>query len=130
MPAATAESDAYGSYLAGRIAANDHDMPEAAKLYQESLAGDPNNPDLLNRAVLYTAAAGRIDEAAKFAERVVVAAPDDRVARLALAVDAIHRHDFSGAREQLSKSAKGPFTALTLSLLDAWAAQGDGSWSE
>jgi tetratricopeptide (TPR) repeat protein len=125
-PDATAEADAYGSYLAGRIAANDHDMPEAAKLYQESLAGDPSNSDLLNRAVLYTAAAGRLDEAAKFAERVVAAAPDDRVARLALAVDAIHRHDFSGAREQLSKSAKGPFTGLTLSLLDAWAAQGEG----
>lgn len=123
---ASAQADAYGTYLAGRLAANEHDMPEAAKLYQRTLSYDPDNPDLLNRALLYTAAAGDLDAAAKLAERVVVTTPDDRVARLALAVAAIKRHDFSEAREQLNKSGKGPFTALTLSLLEAWSAEGEG----
>ena len=58
---------------------------------------------------------------------MVVTAPDDRIARLALAVAAITRHDFREAREQIDKSAKGAFTALTLSLLDAWAAEGEGN---
>ncbi len=126
-PADVSDANAYGSYLAARIAASDHDMPQAAKLYRQSLATDPNNPDLLSRALLYTAGAGNVDEAARLAERVVETAPDDRVARLALAVAAIKRHDFAEARAQIGKSAKGPFTALTLSLLDAWAAQGAGN---
>ncbi|MBV9062239.1 MAG: tetratricopeptide repeat protein, partial [Alphaproteobacteria bacterium] len=127
VSATPSEADAYGSYLAGRLAASEHDVGDAAKLFRESLAYDPNNPDLLNRALLYTAGAGNLDEAAKLAQRVVVTTPDDRIARLALAVAAIKRHDFREAREQIDKSAKGAFTALTLSLLDAWSAQGEGN---
>ena len=129
-PAEPPQAQAYGSYLAGRLAASEHDMPEAAQLFQQSLAQDPNNPDLLNRALLYSAGAGNVDEAAKLAQRVIVTTPDDRIARLALTVEAIRRHDFTEAREQIGKSAKGPFTALTLSLLDAWAAQGAGRTDE
>jgi tetratricopeptide (TPR) repeat protein len=125
-PTASTEADAYGNYLAGRLAANEHDMPEAARRYRESLAQDPGNPDLLGRALLYTAGAGNIDEAARLAGRVVVATPDDRIARLALAVAAIRHGDFAEAREHIERSAKGQFAALTLSLLDAWAAQGAG----
>jgi tetratricopeptide (TPR) repeat protein len=124
--ATPSDADAFGSYLAGRLAASEHNMPEAAKLYAESLARDPNNPDLLNRTLLYSAGAGDVGEAAQLAARVVQSESDNRVARLALAVDAIKRHNFSEARDQIGKSAKGPFTALTLSLLDAWAAQGEG----
>lgn len=125
-PAASSEADAYGSYLAGRLAANEHDMPEAARRYRESLAEDPGNPDLLGRALLYTAGAGNVDEAAKLAGRVVAATPDDRIARLTLAVAAMRHGDFAEARTHVEKSAKGQFAALTLSLLDAWAAQGEG----
>lgn len=121
------QAEAYGSYLAGRLAASEHDMPEAAQLFRQSLAQDPDNPDLLNRALLYTAGAGNVDEAARLADRVIVAAPDDRIARLALAARAIRAHDFAEARNQIDKSAKGPFTALTLSLLDAWSAEGEGN---
>jgi tetratricopeptide (TPR) repeat protein len=124
--AAASDADAYGTYLAGRLAASQHDMPEAAKLYAESLARDPNNADLLNRTLLYSAGAGDVAAAAKLAERVVQAEPDNRMARLALAVDAIKRRDFIEARAEIEKSGKGPFTALTLSLLDAWAAEGAG----
>jgi len=125
-PFVNSEADAYGSYLAGRLAASQHDMADAANLFRQSLAHDPDNPDLVSRALLYTAGAGNVDEAATLAEKVVSTAPDDRVARMALAVRAIKHHDFSGARDQLAKSGKGPFTALTLSLLDAWSAQGQG----
>jgi tetratricopeptide (TPR) repeat protein len=126
-PSTPAQASAYGSYLAGRLAASDHDMPEAARLFRQSVTDDPTNPDLLGRALLYTAGAGNVDDAAKFAERVVAATPDDRIARLALAVVALKRQDYAQARDQIAKSAKGPFTALTLSLLDAWAAQGQGN---
>jgi tetratricopeptide (TPR) repeat protein len=128
VPSATPpDADSFGSYLAGRLAASEHDMPEAANLYAQSLARDPTNPDLLNRALLYSAAAGDVSGAAKLAGRVLQTEPDNRMAHLALTVDAIKRHDFAEARAEIAKSAKGPFTALTLSLLDAWAAEGAGN---
>lgn len=129
VPASSAETntaDAYGSYLSARLAASDHDLPEAARLYRESLAIDPENSELLGRAFLYTAASGDMDEAAKLAERVVKTDPGNRAARLALAVVAIKRHDFTEARKNIGTPEKGEFTVLTLSLLDAWAAQGAG----
>ncbi len=119
-------ADAYGHYLSAHLAASEHDIADAAVLYQEGLKADPENADLLNRAFLYTAAAGDADQAAVLAQKVVDGSPDDRTARLALAVNDIRHNDFKGAREEISKSAKGPFVTLTLSLLDAWAAAGLG----
>jgi tetratricopeptide (TPR) repeat protein len=120
-------STTYGAYLSARLAASQHDLPDAAALYRESLAGDPGDLELLDKAFLYTAVAGNVDEAVALARRIVAIEPDNRAARLALAVDAFGARDYSRARAQLDKSAKGPFTTLTLSLLDAWAQQGRGN---
>ncbi len=123
---ASQEADAYGHYLSAHLAASEHDIADAATLYQAGLKDDPDNADLLNRAFLYTAAAGDMDTAAVLAQKVVDGSPDDRTARLALAVNAVRHNDFKGARDEISQSAKGPFVTLTLSLLDAWAAAGEG----
>jgi tetratricopeptide (TPR) repeat protein len=123
---ANTDASSYGDYLSAKLAASQHDLPEAARLYRSSLDADPNNADLLNHAFLYTAATGDVEEAAKLASRIIQTSPDDRPARLALAVEAIKRGDYAAARMQIAQSAKGPFTALTLSLLDAWAAEGAG----
>ncbi len=123
-PSSTAE--AYGHYLSAHLAASQHDLHDAARYYRDALAHSPDNPDLLARAFLYTAASGEVEDAAKLAKRVIAADPKDRAARLALTVDDIARSDYAGARMQLAQSARGPFQSLTLTLLDAWAAQGLG----
>jgi tetratricopeptide (TPR) repeat protein len=117
----------FGDYLSARMAASRHDLPEAAKLYRASLEDDPTNPELLSHAFLYTAAAGDVGQAAKYASQMVQNEADNRGARLALAVDAMKHGDYAGARTQVAQSGKGPFTALTLSLIDAWAAVGLGN---
>ena len=124
QPVAQAES--YGDYLSARLAASDHNMSDAARLYNQSLAADPGNADILGRAFLYSAASGDVGAAAKLAQRLVTTEPDNRAARLALAVEALKNADYAGARAQISQSAKGPFTGLTLVLLDAWGASGMG----
>jgi tetratricopeptide (TPR) repeat protein len=118
--------NAFGTYLAARSAAGMHDMGEASRLYLEALDSNPDDTNIANRAFLYTAAAGDVDEAIKIAGKVVAGNADDRAARMALAVGDIRHGNYDDARDELSKSAKGPFTTLTLMLIDGWAAQGEG----
>jgi tetratricopeptide (TPR) repeat protein len=125
--APSAKNNPYGVYLSARLAASEHDIPDAAALYRQSLSHDPTNPDLLDRAFLYAALSGNMDEAVDLAHRITATDADNRAARLALIVDAFKKNDYAGARAEIAKSAKGPFTALTLSLLDAWAEQGLGN---
>lgn len=119
-------AEAYGHYLSGHLAASQHDLHDAAKYYRAALEHDPGNADLLSRAFLYTAASGDVRLASKLAARVVAKSPDDRAARLTLTVEDIAKGDFAGARMQIAQSGRGPFTSLTLTLLDAWAAEGMG----
>lgn len=114
----------YGNYLNARLAASQHDMENAAKFYRASLEADPNNPDLLARAFLYSVSAGDMRRAPELAAQVAVNEPENRVARTTLAVDAIKKGDYAGARENLAKSAQGPFAALTIEMLNSWAAVG------
>lgn len=120
------EAETYSNYLSARFAAIQHNLPDAARFYRESLDRDPTNPTLLALAFFYSTSAGDVDEAGRLAERVAAANPDDRAARLTLAVVALKARDFNGARNNLRVSGKGPFTNLTSSIVDAWAAAGAG----
>jgi tetratricopeptide (TPR) repeat protein len=121
-----AQADAFSTYLSARFAAQQNDMPEAARYYARSLKSDPDNKDLLSYAFFYASTAGDLDAAATYATKVVATAPDEREARLVLAVSAFHHKDYAGARKHLAASAKGPFSVVTVSLFDAWAAAAMG----
>ena len=120
------QAASYGDYLSARFAANRHDLSEAAKFYRASLDLDPSNAELLPFAFFYAACSGDIDGAADLAKRLSAAVPDDRAVRLTLAVRDLKLHDYKAARAEIAKSAAGPFTAFTVSLIDAWAAAGMG----
>ena len=121
-PEVDKQSEAFSTYLSARFAAGEHDLPQAARYYGQSLANDPANPSLLALSFFYSTTSGDFDAAGKYAQAVIATTPDDRAARLALAVIGFKHKDYADVRKQLSLSAKGPFTALTLSLFDAWAA--------
>lgn len=116
------QAQAFATYLSARFAANEHDLPQAARYYGSALNNDPANPSLLALSFFYSTTSGDFDAAGKYAQQVIAATPDDRAARLALAVIGFKKKDYVDVRRQLSQSAKGPFTVLTLSLFDAWAA--------
>lgn len=116
------QAEAFSTYLSARFAAGEHDLPEAARYYGTALGNDPANSSLLAMSFFYSTTSGDFDSAARYAQAVIAATPDDRAARLALAVIDFKKKDYAGVRRNLSQSAKGPFTILTLSLFDAWAA--------
>ncbi len=71
----------------------EQDTATAAKYFNRALTADPDNPTMLERAFLLDVAAGDVGSGAKLAQKVAATSPDNRVARLILAIDAIkHRH--------------------------------------
>lgn len=125
---AMSQAQSFGDYLAARLAASDHDLADAAKLYNESLAGDPGNADILGHAFLYSAASGDVATAAKLARELAKSDPNDRAAKLALAVAALKKGDYAAARADTALPAKTDSNGLTFVLLDAWAAAGAGDF--
>ncbi len=115
------QANAFSTYLSARFAAGQHEMPEAARYYAQSLKNDPGNAEVLSLAFFFASTSGDMDGAGKYATQMVAKAPDERSARLALAVIAFKHKDYAGARKNLSLSAKGPFQSLVVSLFDAWA---------
>ncbi len=120
------QASEFGNYLSARFAASQHNLKDAATYYRASLDADPANDQLLALAFFFSTSAGDIEDASRLAEKVVAASPGDRAGRLTLAVEALKRHDYATARKQVGLSAKGPFTSLTVALIDGWAAVGLG----
>ena len=120
------QANAFSTYLSARFAANEHEMPQAARYYAQSLKNDPGNGSILSLAFFYATTSGDIEGAGKYATQIVAKSSDERSARLALAVIAFKHKNYAEARKQLSLSAKGPFQALVVSLFDGWAAAASG----
>jgi tetratricopeptide (TPR) repeat protein len=120
------EANAFSTYLSARFAAGQHDLPEAARYYAQSLKNDPGNTSILSLAFFFAATSGDVDGAGRYADQIVAKTPDDRSARLVLAVIGFKHKNYAEARKDLSLSAKGPFQTLVVSLFDAWAAAANG----
>jgi len=117
---------ASGSYLAARHAGQERDAAAAAAYYRAALRHDPKNGELLDRTFLSLLVGGDVDEAIKYAERLVRADKKDRVAELVLGVSALKRKQYHAARRDLALSVRGPITDLTATLLSAWSLYGVG----
>ena len=117
---------AAGSYLAARHAGQQREAAAAAAYYRIALSHDPKNGDLLDRTFLSLVVGGDIEESVKYAERIVQADKNDRVAELVLGVHALKHKQYAVARRDLAQSVRGPITDLTATLLSAWSIQGAG----
>jgi tetratricopeptide (TPR) repeat protein len=120
------QADAFSTYLSARFAAGQNEMPEAARYYAQSLKNDPGNAEIMSQAFFFSSTSGDMETAGKYATEMVAHSPDERSARMALAVIAFKHKDYAGARKNLSLSAKGPFQSLVVSLFDAWGAAASG----
>lgn len=115
-----ASHSAYGSYLAARHAERDFAVSEAATMFARVLAEDPNNPDLVRRTVYLMAAAGRIEEAAKLADRLTKAKPEERLGNLILSVRAAKLGRYKEATARLRPLPEQGPNQILLPLLRGW----------
>ena len=116
-----------GSYLAARHADQQRDVENAVEFYRETLAGDPENANLMERTFVLLLANGDFDEAMELANRLVTADKTNRLAHLVLGVKAHKQRSYDKAEAHFkAASEQGPLARLTATLLTAWSLQGAG----
>jgi len=118
--------NAAGNYLAARHAGAERDAAAAATYYRNVLKTDPRNPDLIDRTFLSVLTDGDIDEAGRFADKLLQVDHSDRIARLVVGIRGLKQKQYGAARQNLAQSVRGPVTDLTAALLSAWALYGTG----
>ncbi len=132
VPRADASTDIHasrsltGNYLAARHAASDHVADSAVKYYAAALERAPNDSVLLSRMTAELILDGRTKEAIPYARRLVAVQPTNELARVVLAVAAIHDRQYAEAEAELQALPQGPHGFATAPLLAAWAAFGRG----
>jgi tetratricopeptide (TPR) repeat protein len=120
----------YGSYLAGRHAANENDAASAARFYDKALKFDPGNPELLERAILSEVAEGDLDGGAAHAEDLIKRAPTTRIPRIVVAVRAMRDGGYAKAREEFAKVAGNAAAEIAARLGVAYALFSEGKSAE
>lgn len=122
-----AKPNRYGSYLAGRYAASEHDASSAALFYDKALKFDPGNPELLERAIMSEVAEGDVDGATKHAEDLITRVPQARIPRIVIAVRAMRDGGYARAREEFEKVAGNAAAEIAARLGLAYANFSEGN---
>jgi predicted Zn-dependent protease len=97
MSVAPPRNSPYGNYLAGLVASQERDLSAAADFMLAALESDPENLPLLRRTFTLVAGDGRHQKAVELARRVLIKDPDDAMAGLVLAVDALQADQMPSA---------------------------------
>ena len=127
LPSRAAEEDA-GAYLAARSAVIASDYRDASSWFTRALLADPNNPQLLDGALVGRMSLGDFDGAKAIAQRIVTLGGKSPAANITLAADQAKRGAFD---EFLADQAAGRAINPAVDMLSlAWAQIGAGSMSE
>ena len=115
-----------GSILAARVAEADDDLTSAISYYKRALLYDRSNNDLKQSLLLALISDGRFDESLPYAEQLKTVPEAERFSRLALAVDAIRKKDFTAAQNMMKLALQSDVDALIAGIVTAWAKFGAG----
>lgn len=115
-----------GSYMAGQQALDDLRTDEAARYFGQAAQADWDNALLVERAFIAYAADGQIGQAATMARHLLELEPDNELAELLVATEALKERRYGAAERQLSSVSQDTFTGITAGILRAWALAGQG----
>lgn len=116
----------FGDYLAGNYALDTGELADAATYFENALAENPDNLDLLRQVYLLTLADGRYDKALEQARQLVELDPEAEEAHLLLALEQARVQQFDAARAPLRGLGDQGIAGLAAPFLDAWAIFGSG----
>lgn len=115
-----------GAYLSGIVAAESWDTQAAAAYFSAALRKSPDEPELLERAMIYAALEGRVEESASLARRLAAVEPMNFRARMIAAVAAFEGRDWGTLARELEATEKGPLQEAASLTLQAWADAAQG----
>lgn len=123
---ARSNGNPYSDFLVATYAGNTRDARVAASRYMAALEADPSNRMLLERAFIFSVAAGEMDLAAQLAPRLSAAAPDSDLAPLVEGVLALKTGNYQQAHDFfITAHPPGDPDAMARIVL-AWTAAGGG----
>ncbi|MEX6633122.1 tetratricopeptide repeat protein [Hyphococcus lacteus] len=125
--ATTPQNDSrVGDYLSGRLAARSNAIDAAATAFEGARSETGTSDEVVRSAFFYQIAAGDIEAAAGFAEKILENddPEDDDLAELALAARDLKAGNFTGAREALKSGAEIDYFRPVMTIIDAWALAG------
>lgn len=125
-----ATNEQLGAYLAARIAGTRNDLPNAARYYEQVLAVDPQNAELLATAQLFMLADGQVDKAVTFAQRLLVRDANNATANLLNAIGAAKKGDYGAAATAMQKVPNTGINRLVAPVVEAWALAGQNRADE
>lgn len=117
-----------GAYLAARHASSFNDFRAAADYYSRALFADPQNPRLMENAMLAYLSLGDLERAATVARRFQALGGESQVANMAAFGEGFLRQDYAQVLQDVEDGLS--VGALIDSLLGAWAEFGAGRVTE
>ena len=121
------QTQAYGAYVAGRVAHLRKDFNTAANYYMEALKTDPNNRELLTNVYLILTSQGRIQEAAKYAQQAIDLGDKNSFAKIIIVANQIKTQKYAEAQKTLNSTEGAIYKEFINPLLSAWAYVGEGN---
>lgn len=119
-----------GSFLAGQQAMVDLRTADAARYFGQAAQMDWENPAVIERAFIAYAANGQISDAANTARHLLELQPDNELARLLIAAEALKERRYAASAEALKDLRTDNFAGITGDILRAWALVGDKKQAE
>ena len=114
------EINAYGAYLAGRVAHIRKDFDQAADYYKLAYAKDPQNAELIDKLYLLLASKGRIDEAAEYAQKAIDAKTSNSFAYMLSAAKQMHDGQYTDSLKTMSQINDPIYKVFITPLFNAW----------
>ena len=119
-----------GAYMAGQQALQDLRTEEAARYFAEAARSEWDNPVLVERSFIAFAADGQFGQAATTAKHLLELDPENELAELVIATEALKERRYGAAEHMLSALGQDSFTGVTAGILRAWALVGDNRKAE
>lgn len=123
QPLAASQASPSGAYLVALSAARKADYQSAARFMEQARKSNPEDPDLMRRAITWEMAAGRYDQALALA-KLLVAAPDSQsiLAITLAAMDELKRGELPAADARLASLPRQGVGSIAAPLMRGWIA--------
>lgn len=117
---------AYGAYIAGRVAHLRKDFNSAADFYIQALQTSPENPELVSKVYLILTSQGRIAEAAKYAEESRKLGDKNNFINIIIAVEQMNKGQYQDVINTVNQIDGIIYKDFINPLLTSWAYAGNG----